>query len=103
GRVCASARGIELLQLVDEGLRNAFSNAGGVYPAFFVSYRPHEHTSTTAITLHQSFELVHVLGTTIQQSLLIHHQHSEAVASIEQLGSGGVVTGAICIHSKILQ
>ena len=55
-----------------------------------------------AISFDQSFELIGEPIRCADQPVLVHDQHPEAIARIEQLGGGRIVRSAVCIYTHRL-
>ena len=103
GGISAGTSRIQLFEFGDVGLGDAFAVAGGMDPTFFVANRPHEDRGMIAVAFHQTFELAHVFRSTVEQALLVHHQHAQAIAGVEQFGSGGVVAAAVGIGAHVFE
>ncbi len=81
--ISAGAGGVQFLLFRDKGLRDPFPGAAGMDPSFFVTDRPHEYAGPAPVPFDEPLKLVHVFGPAVEQSLLIHDQHAQAVAGIQ--------------------
>ena len=56
-----------------------------------------------AVALHHLFQVVQVFRAAAQQAVLVHHEHPEPVASVQQFGRGRVVAAPVGVTAHLLQ
>ena len=93
---------VEAVDQVLHGLGHAPARGRGL-DAFLVGDRPDHDAGVVAVAADQAFEAVQVGGVAAQQPVLIHDQHAEPVAGLEQFGRGRVVRGAIGVVAHLLE
>ena len=70
---------------------------------FFVEDRPHENARVVPVAADHPLELANVFRRGVEIPSLIHHEHSHAVADLEEFGSGRVMRATNSIHTHFLE
>ena len=96
-------RRVELLDVVLHRQRDVGGLRRVLHRELLVGDAPDRHARMIAVAANLVVPLVQVLRIAAQQPALVHDQHAEAVADIEQFRRGRIVRGANGVAAEFLQ